>query len=522
MATTCVDNTDQTVRNRLLLSNTGPTVNSEGAYTLNQIDVFAQELADNMLKEAENNPIQIAENKFGNAFYDSVNYLNGSFRNRMQGALGDFPDLEKRWNSGNITNLEGADFLNVKNYTPDGIVNERDYVKLARTLDAYYKDSFAQSIMGGFCQSMQNIFQQIESFYDLLDEVNAIIADAMAFIDKIRSYDGLTELTAQQIIDKIIKEIKDKILEVVDKIIQEVEDALSNFDIEAIVGEIKAGQAKGVKAIMTIKELQCQNFTKENKDQLKRKLSNLIDYAVSLFENPNLEQIQFMVFRFCALAANIELLLRDIKKPMDDYGFRYSRIVNRLKAISNVNSSTAIRNGGIRFSEEKRQESINSLRALWEDEGRRRITPTGEQPVTIKPITAAEYKNIPKCGQVYEGTHEWLKVARGEDDPFHNDNVGINAYLKIDLDVKVYLTRIRDDIGGTYEIIDGWVSKEWNEAQENDPDNSHLSGLVIDIKKDMDDVNAFTEAAYKHGFKTVVEYDEHIHLDLRELPVVWQ
>jgi hypothetical protein len=34
----------------------------------------------------------------------------------------------------------------------------------------------------------------------------------------------------------------------------------------------------------------------------------------------------------------------------------------------------------------------------------------------------------------------------------------------------------------------------------------------------MTDVDAFTEAALKHGFKGVVVYDDAIHLDIREIP----
>lgn len=513
----CVDYTDQTTLNRLSTM-TGPTVDSTGAFTINQIDVFAQEMADNILAESNNNPISIAVNNYGETFYTAVNYLNTAFKDRVQNFLQDYPDLDNRWKRGSITNLEVADFIRAFNYTPTDLLDQNNYIKLTRELDAYYKDSFAKSIMGGFCATMQNIFQQIDAFYDLIGVVDGIISDALAVINKIRNFDGFTAPAEEEIKKKLIDEIKKKLTEVVDQIIQEIEDAIANFNIEGLISDIAGVGVEGAKAILTTKEQMCAFFTDENKKTLKEKMKSLIDYAVSLFENPTLEQIQFMVYRFCAFATSIEALLKDIKRPLDDYTQRSQRIVNRLKAISNLNSSTAIRNGALRFSEEARQESINSLKDLWEGRKGKRITPTGEEPNIVVPITVAEYNSLPTCGKVWAGKVPWLKIDEAAEWRDEKEGIGIYGYTRVDLDVKVYLKRVHDELGGQYTITDGWYSKEWNEKKEYDPDNSHLSGLVIDIKKDMDDVDAFTEAALKHGFKGVVVYDDSIHLDIRELP----
>jgi hypothetical protein len=41
--------------------------------------------------------------------------------------------------------------------------------------------------------------------------------------------------------------------------------------------------------------------------------------------------------------------------------------------------------------------------------------------------------------------------------------------------------------------------------------------MVIDVNKDMDDPARFIELAFENGFKYVKEYDDFIHLDLREI-----
>lgn len=511
----CIDYTDQTTLNRLAVAS-APTINQDGTFNTNHLDVFAQEMANNILIEADNNPISIAVNTYGDSFYQAANYVNTTFKDRAQNFLQDYPDLKGRWERGLITNLEVADFIRAFNYTPTDLIDQSNYLKLTRELDSYYKDSFATSIMGGFCATMENIFNQIDAFYDLIGVIDGIVSDAIAFISKVRSFDGFEDLTEEKIKEELIKRIKEQLTAVIDRIFQEIEDAINNFNIESIVGDLTGATVGGIKAILTTKEQMCAFFTEENKKGLKDKMQALIDYAISLFESPTLEQIQFMVYRFCAFATNIEALLKDIKKPLDDYTQRYQRIVNRLAAISNMSTSTAIRNGALRYSEEARIDGINRLTDLWEGRAGQRITPTGEESTTVKAITVAEYNALPTCGKVWKGQVSWIKVEGDWTD--EKDGIGIYGYSRIDLDVKVYLKRIYDDIGGQYTITEGWFSKDWNEKKEYDPSNSHLSGLVIDIKKDMPDVDAFTTAALKHGFRGVVVYNDSIHLDVREIP----
>ena len=512
MAGTCIDYTDQTTRNALALS-PGPAVNFNGEYTLNQIDVFAQDLADNILENSQKNPILKAVNRFGNSFYDSVNYLNSDFLDRIRGELGNYPEAERRWSRSEITSLEVADFIDTFNYTPQGIIDQTDYLKLLREIDNYYKDSFATNILGGLCNSLKNIFQQIDAFYDLIGVVEGIITDVLKIVDKIQNFDGFQKLGEETLIEFLIRQIKEKVEEVIREVFQEIEDAIANFDIEGIIGEAGGGTLSGVKAIMTAKEQMCAFFTDENKKTLIDKVNGLIDYAKSLFQSPSLEQIRYMVFRFCALATNIEALIRDIKSPLDEYGIRYQRIIKRMAAISNVNTSTAIRAGAIRYSPEKRQEAINRLTARLNGEQGKLVTPDGNEAPKVKPITVSEYKNLPKCGAVFKGNDKRVKV---EGDWVKD--LGITGYTRVDLDVKVYLMRVQAEVGGTFTITRGWYSKPYNDSIEGDPENSHLSGLVIDIKNEGFDADAFVESALKNGFKYVVVNDDEIHLDIREIP----
>ena len=232
-------------------------------------------------------------------------------------------------------------------------------------------------------------------------------------LKKVRTYDGLKDLTVKGVIEKLIKEIKKKIKAVIKKIFDEVTDMVENFDPSKITEDMETFIDKSVvKGIMTTREQMCAFFTDANKKSITDKLMGLIDYAISLFESPGIEEIQFIISRVCSLAGSIEALIRDIKSPLDNYANRYGAIVDRLKNISRINESSAIRAGAIRYSPSTRKEVINRLQGRWTSPGGNEKTDTGKIPQNVKPITAKDYKELPRCGNVFKGTDTCLWSRR--------------------------------------------------------------------------------------------------------------
>jgi len=513
----CLDPNDLVSNNSLAAANL-PVTDPQGRYTLAQIDQVAADIVSSIEREAESNPLSRAVNQYGNDIYRATDYLNGLLRQRI-GDLDSYPDLSERWSRGNISNLEMADFIQGYNYTPNGFLNENDYNRLARNLDAYYKNDFTTSILGGFCDRFDSIFASIDAFFDLIGEVEALVGQIIDIANKLRTYDGIQQLSVAALIRQLIEEIKKKITDTIEKVFAEVQDIIDNFDPAAITEGFDTFIDKSVvKGIMTAREQTCAFFTDENKKTIKDKVKGLIDYAVSLFESPGIEEIQFLIARICALAGGIEALLRDINKPMDDYTRRYSTIVDRLKRISQINESTAVNAGAIRYSPTTRQEVINRLEGRWTEVGGTERTNTGEPAVNIPPITAQDYRDLPRCGNVFKNTDGTFRIDKSEEVFDEKEGDGIYAYTRVDLDVKVYLKRLKETTGSKpLTITNGWVSRAYNKKKKWAEDNSHLSGMVIDIKKDMTDVPKFIEDAFKSGFKYVKEYDDFIHLDLRDV-----
>ena len=514
----CIDRSDQTTLNALA-SVAGPGTNSNGEYTLNQIDVFAQDFLNNIENDAESNPIINAKIKYGDSVDEAISYLNGNFFNQdyVQNDLPDYPNLNTRLQSGSITAMEFTDFIEQFNHTPSGVITKgnEDYLKLLYQLERYYAEDIFGGALAGICGSFQNIFGAIEDFFNLLGQIEGLVNDAFAFLSKIRDFKKFIFEQAEKItVEKLIKAIKKFIGDEIEKIITIFQQIFENFKILDIIDDVTTYIDKvTIKRIMKTKDDGCLFFSDKNKQTIRDKINNLFDYAFGLFENPTLEVISFLGFRICALMTNIKGLMNDFKSPLDQFEFKYKRISNRLKTISNVRTSSAIQKGAIRFSPESRAIAINSIQAAWDGENGSLYTPTGKAPINPKPPTIEEYEQIPACSAVKAGTAQ----IRVEGSWVSEDVFGMEGWTGLDYDLRVYLNRLQQSLDAPITVTEGWRSQQYNAKIGGSPENAHISGKCVDIKRSSISAEEITSKALLAGFKYVVVYDDYIHLDIRKM-----
>jgi hypothetical protein len=77
MASNCIDITDQSRMASMSLAG-GVGVDADGEFTLSQVKIFSQEYATNVLRDAERNPLARLTNLYGNAIYDSSDFIGTS------------------------------------------------------------------------------------------------------------------------------------------------------------------------------------------------------------------------------------------------------------------------------------------------------------------------------------------------------------------------------------------------------------------------------------------------------------
>lgn len=544
----CVDRNDQTTNNANALT-PGPYVNSRGEFTLAQIDKFAEELAATIQNDAQTNPIIVATNQYGSeAFYDAYNGLDFLVRNEDLNA---YPDLSKRISIGNITALEFADILKQYNLTPDSFKN-KDKTTLLFQLNNYYRGTFADSLLGGFCKLMPQVFGAIEAFFTLVGKVQDFIDDAVKYLNKIRNYkQELSNLTKKQIVEKLLAKIKEEILKFVDEIFASLTDAVGNFDETQFEQDPPTPYEDRIAArARFLKEEALSFFNEENKEKIKKKLRDLLDYVVSLFDNPSLDEIQYAIARFCALATGIEALMKDVQSPINNFGSKYSTVINRLKAISHATTARAVENGAVRVSDEAKREAINRQEAQWAynasielvvvpqetgvveiDPPPRRDfpTPTGAAPQNVAIATPDEIGELPTFDRIRRGLDHRFAFSGN-----WVTELGHQGWTRVDDRAKVALLRLQKELKIKLTITSAYRSQQYNAKlrrtnKQVAANSLHMSGLAFDIANPpgLDPIIGnwrstagtgrvlkFKELAYKCGFTYVKFYSSHVHLDI--------
>lgn len=562
MVSRCVDRYDLVTINRQRLVN-GPTVTVDGEYTLNQIDQFARDFAENYLKDIQNNPITVAVNKYGQNFYSSLNGINilSEFRD-----LTDYPDLNARVTRGKIGAVEYADFLNDFGITPITVQESitKDPLNLLFQLDSYYKDSFSTSILGGFCNQIQNAFAAIDAFFDIIESVQKFIVDALNFIDNAITF--FSDLSIKKLVEQLIEEIKEKMKQVIENVWNQILSIIRNFKIVQIVENV----ATFVKEEIVNRAIKIKNdieaiFTDENKKTILDKIEALFDYAVSLFERPTLEEIQFLVLRFCSFISNVEALLRDLTSPIENFSFKFQAIGNRLKTISTISTAAAVSAGAIRFDPETRKQKKQEIEIEWntdreealerirrssssvetQTEGTniitgssfvepiaelsriveenqpplRKYSPKGTMILNVPQPTFQEVDDLPSVTEFAEAGHPIFRPPIGQNvkDVFDDWPYSWANMLQVP-DFLVYLSRIHKEAGlnGPFIVTSAWRSQQTNTSVGGRSESRHLMSRAIDIRPlslPYSKRDVFIKIARElYGFDVVDEGD-HIHIE---------
>jgi hypothetical protein len=288
---------------------------------------------------------------------------------------------------------------------------------------------------------------------------------------------------------------------------------------------------------------------------------------VGLFSNPSLEEIQFLIARFCAFVSNVEALIKDIKTPMDNYAFKYQRIVGRLERVSNMATAAAVSAGAIRLDPETRQTEINRMREQWQAPPRtgadnpqdepndptvgnparlpdtfggcsgtldtpptQHHTPTGNPPNNTPELSPEDFANIPTWDEIKDGNHPRIAFTSG---------MGERGWTGINQDVKAKLMRLQALTGAKLTINSGFRSEQYqanlrrryreqgksrgrfNAARQQWDygvafSSQHMQGNAVDVRWGNWSKAKFIDDAERVGFKFIKRYNSFVHIDTVE------
>lgn len=517
--------------NRVETSSITSTSNGNGEYTLSQIQVFETGFKSNIGNTVYGNSLTRAVNKYPD-FYENLNKIN-SVVLQSPFAKEQIPNYEvlaiKQTELGNISlsPFEFAEYLKDNNLTPitANFMANQNPPKFLQSLDDYLRDGFANSIMGGFCGTMPNVFAAIGAFFGIIGQVGALINDALSFIAKIRNIkDPLKALFDAIKVKALIEAIKEKVTKAVMGVVNKIKSAIENFDIAGIANQVESLVRNTVgKKLAQLQEGIMGFFSEENMKKIEDKIKGMIDYAVGLFDNPSVEEIMFLISRICGFAAGIETLIQGLKDPLDKTADRFIQGYDMLKANSGLTTASVIAAGGIRMDDVYRKAMIEQQRKVLADAG------------NVEKEVPAEYEKAPTWDQIKDGKHPIIRP-----EPGHSANTRA-GWEGLDIDTRSKLVKLwklsnfyTPFIGRSFyrsqehqdrlyqEMLDG-KRKKGSVAKVS----LHTSGKAVDIRwKGFDPYSVETEIlidkARSLGFNGVGRYPDFIHLDLRAEYSPWE
>lgn len=370
-------------------------VNSKGNYTKAAINQMAADIAGFNTTTVPANPVAKAVSKYGEQLYVELNTFNNTFirEDYVVKELPKFEYLGPRMNNGPMTDIEFASFLESQGYTPFtfGVACTNDTAGVLDQLDGFFAGAFSLAIAGGLCGTLPNIFGAINSFFDKIGQVGNLLNDALSFLSKIKNIEDPIKALFEKIkVKALIEAIKDKLVGMFDAVVNQVKKAIQNFDLGQSIQNIAGSVLNGIhRSFLKIKEKALAFFDELNIDNIRNKLTGLFDYAVGLFANPSIGEIQFLISRFCGLLTGIEDQINQIKQPLQAFVDNLQTDNNALTTQGNAATAQVIAANGVRTPTELLEERINNQQQQHSDRAAESIRDSIARDEVFTPETAA-------------------------------------------------------------------------------------------------------------------------------------
>jgi hypothetical protein len=470
-----------------------------GEFNTSNISTLISTYQNNVVSSpGDNDPITTIVREYGETpFYTSVAVINQYLaREEVRDLINAerHPILKERIDTGIIlTPIEVAQFTIEFGYTPLTLSTSAVVVstKIPNELEAFYTKNFTQGAIGGFCALLPSVFAGIGLFFTALDGITDLV-------NKLKNFSLNFSLKA------LLNQLKSGITKVIDRVIEKVKGIVENFSIENVVSEVKTFLTERIGSqFQKIKETALKFFDPENIKNFKNKIEALIDYAVGVFKNPTLEDIQFLLFRFCQFASQIENGINAIKNPLEDFTNSYKNTVRVLQANSSGNTVRAVSAGAIRYELPARDSGINTAREIY--------TAAGDIP----PLGPNEFSEITPWNEG-RGDSRIKFVGRWP------SVLGRDGWEMVDMRARAMLMMVQKEFGRQLNVNSGYRSPEYNASLNGSAKNSyHMQGMAMDIS--WSGINAetreeFVRIARSNGFRGIGRYGpsagNFVHIDI--------
>jgi len=426
-----------------------------------------------------------------------------------------YPNLKDRLNKTPfITQAETQDFIYKSNFTPGnfkGALTKGRYTTLEQ-LDFYYSPSnWGASSMGSFCSLVADVFALVNSAVDAFDNVKGFIAQIQSFLaDPV----GMTFKLSEAAVAQMKKMLQEQILTVIDQMAQGAIQKINQFTGGFVNGDFLFNQGSLMENIIREKEKALSFFSKESMTNLKERIKGAIEYAAGVFERMDLEEIQFLIMRFCEIITALETLFTGRTLALSNIQSQYEFARAALSSQGNLATSRAIQAGAIRYDPPTRYELQNRQTAIGASgpiDSSPNAAPGAQVPgeargvpANVDPISPEEIGQIPSFEEIMSGGNPYIRFPGGL------GGMGAEGWSGAKTENKVMLIRLAKLWGSPLPINSAYRSPAYNKSVGGAPNSEHIAGHAFDVAITS---SSFINMARSVGFTGFGFYGSFTHID---------
>lgn len=433
-------------KNSLSLRNTDGFLYSP-SIQLYQLDKIQTDFVNNLIVLPTVNINSFIDNYSQDTFNESLlsfnNFLYNANNNTNLNLPENYPLVKERLDRGvAITPIEFSSFMSDVGYNPITIQNQQvsKPKKVLSLFNTYINGTFSKSSMGSFCELAPSIFGAVANFFTSVRNIANKITD---IINSIQNFS----------LSSLLDNLKNKILDVVNSVINRVKSIIENFSLQGVIDQTQEFfQSQILYRFKQIKDQAMAFFEKTNIENFKSRIEGLISYAANIFKNPSIEEIQFLIYRFCSFITQVEDIVNSVRNPLDSFSNRYISAYNILSARSNLNTASAVAAGAKRFNNDEVYSGVIL--------GVSSETAVGNPP----PPSQAEVDGVTSWN---DGNGDGrLTFTGGAKERGHE------SWTRVSPEVRVMTMRLQSKFGRQLIVLSGWRSEETQRKIIQDAVNS--------------------------------------------------
>lgn len=438
---------------------------------------------------------------------------------------GKYPFLFDRLNNnGGITGAECDKFIRDYNFTHDnfktslksGFLDPNGTDLLGLLNDFYSWGAFSQSAVGMFCSMVPDIFAQVREIVDMFNQGREFVSDVMNFLSQPFAVQRkLTEAAVKAMLERL----KEQVLGFVESIARGALQKVKNMTGGWIDPEYMYAHGALSEKFIREKAKAEAFFSKENLERIKTRISGTIKYAAGVFERMDLEEIQFLIMRFCELLQNIEQLFFGITSNMNAMMQGYSAAYSLLSGSGDLATAQALAAGAIRYDRESRLAGIRAAAAVqpYGPVNSSPMAPPGSSipedargvPANVGLPTPEEMNEVLSYEDICDGASPYINFQGG------SLGMGPAGWLKAGSMEKVMLIRLAKALGSPLTINCAYRSPAYNASVGGVGKSLHMTGQAFDISMRSNPFTReqFINTARSVGFAGFGFYNTFIHID---------